>query len=197
MRLPLCLIALVCVVSVEVWAVEAWTVGAPADTKPRSDVVLRGALTGEDNQTWRFVPFDVPAGTTRITVDFDYTTRDARTTIDLGLLGPDGFRGQDGFRGWSGGNKRSFTVSASDATPSYLPGPIRPGKWNLLLGIPNIRPDTKAEFTAGIRFERTGVDGDAQHPHHRRARLTCQRCSRGDPRGPNSPPSRGVPAARP
>jgi hypothetical protein len=136
--------------------------GAPADTKPQPDVALRGALTGEDNQTWRLVPFVVPAGTTRITVDFDYTTRDAHTTIDLGLLGPDGFRGQDGFRGWSGGNKRSFTVSASDATPSYLPGPIRPGKWNLLLGIPNIRPDTKAEFTAGIRFERTAVDGAAR-----------------------------------
>jgi len=128
------------------------------------DVVLRGSLTGQDNQTWHLVPFDVPAGTTRITVDFDYTTREARTTIDLGLLGPDGFRGQDGFRGWSGGNKRTFTVSATDATPSYLPGAIRPGRWNLLLGIPNIRPDTKAEYTAGVRFEHAGADGAALVP---------------------------------
>src|SRR5882724_6446949 len=135
--------------------------GAWADTKTQPDVVLRGALSGADHQTWRLVPFDVPAGTTRITVDFDYTMRDAHTTIDLGLLGPDGFRGQDGFRGWSGGNKRSFTISASDATHSYLPGPIRAGQWNLLLGIPNIRPDTKAEFTAGVRFERAGADAAA------------------------------------
>jgi hypothetical protein len=119
----------------------ATLLAAGASSQP--DMVLRGSLTGQDNQTWHVVPFDVPAGTTRITVDFDYTTRDARTTIDLGLLGPDGFRGQDGFRGWSGGNKRTFTVSATDATPSYLPGAIRPGRWNLLLGIPNIRPDTK------------------------------------------------------
>ncbi len=42
--------------------------------------------------------------------------------------GPDGFQGLDGFRGWSGGNKRTFTLSASDATPSYLPGPIRCGR---------------------------------------------------------------------
>jgi hypothetical protein len=118
------------------------------------DVVLHGTLTGEDNQTWKLVPFDVPVGTTRLTVDFDYTTRDARTTIDLGILGPDGFRGQDGFRGWSGGNKRTFTLSATDATPSYLPGAIRPGKWNLLLGIPNIRRETRAEFTAEVRLER-------------------------------------------
>src|SRR5207244_2837744 len=69
-----------------------------ADTKQLTpDAVLQGTLTGDDNQTWHLVPFEVPAGTTRITVDFDYTTRDAHTTIDLGLLGPDGFRGQDGF----------------------------------------------------------------------------------------------------
>src|ERR1700733_6579729 len=114
---------------------------------------LHGALTGADNQTWRLVPFEVPAGTTRITVDFDYTTRDARTTIDLGITGP------DGFRGWSGGNKRSFTISATDATPSYLPGQIRQGRWNLLLGIPNIRPDTRAEFSAQVRYEREGEVG--------------------------------------
>jgi hypothetical protein len=154
MRVPWCWAAVACVVAV----------GALADTKARPDVVLQGSLTGQDNQTWRLVPFDVPAGTTRITVDFDYTTRDAHTTVDLGLLGPDGFRGQDGFRGWSGGNKRTFTVSATDATPSYLRGAIRPGTWNLLLGIPNIRPDTKAEYTAGVRFERAGTDGGALVP---------------------------------
>jgi predicted metal-dependent phosphoesterase TrpH len=116
------------------------------------DVVLKGTLTGADHQTYRLVPFTVPAGITRITVDFDYTTRDQRTTIDLGLLGPDGFQGPDGFRGWSGGNKRTFTLSESDATPSYLPGPIHAGEWNLLLGIPNLRADTLAEFTATVHF---------------------------------------------
>jgi hypothetical protein len=119
-----------------------------AEDQPPPNTVLTGTLTGEDNQTYRLVPFTVAPGTTRITVDFDYTTRDARTTVDLGVLGP------DGFRGWSGGNKKSFTISVSDATPSYLPGPIPPGQWNLLLGIPNIRPETRAEFTANVRFER-------------------------------------------
>jgi hypothetical protein len=124
-----------------------------ADAQSSPDSVLTGTLTGEDNQTYHLVPFTVPDGTTRITVDFDYTTREARTTIDLGLLGP------EGFRGWSGGNKRSFTISASDATPSYLPGPIRAGQWNLLLGIPNIRRETRAEYTANIRFERDANTG--------------------------------------
>ena len=105
---------------------------------------MRGEITGKDHQSYREVPFTVPAGTGRITVQFEYTGRDSKTTIDLGLLDP------DGFRGWSGGNKSVFTVSASDATPSYLPGAIRPGQWSLLLGIPNIRKDTRAEFIARI-----------------------------------------------
>ncbi|MET0504005.1 MAG: CehA/McbA family metallohydrolase [Luteibacter sp.] len=114
------------------------------------DLVLRGDLTGADQHTYREVPFEVPGGTSRITIDVDYTGRDERTTIDLGLLGPNGFAGQDGFRGWSGGSKRRFTVSATDATASFLPGAIEPGKWRLLLGIPNIRPASKASYTAKV-----------------------------------------------
>ncbi|WP_266159115.1 CehA/McbA family metallohydrolase [Dyella silvatica] len=125
--------------------------------RPAADLVLRGELSGKDHQTYRNVPFEVPAGTTRITVQFDYSGHDQHTTIDLGLLGPDGsklkgFNSQDGFRGWSGGSKQLFTVGVSDATPSYLPGPIRPGRWSLLLGIPNIRKDNHASYTAKIWF---------------------------------------------
>lgn len=127
---------------------------APA-TREQPDLVLRGALDGTDNQTYRVLPFDVPAGTSRITVQFDYDGHaNEHTRIDLGLLGPDGFHGKDGFRGWSGGSKLLFTVSATDATPSYLPGPIDPGRWTLLLGIPNIRKRAHANYTARLWFGR-------------------------------------------
>lgn len=118
------------------------------------DLVLRGALSGKDQHTYREVPFDVPKGTTRITIDVAYTGHEEKTTIDLGLLGPTGFTGQDGFRGWSGGSKRRFTVSATDATASFLPGAIEPGKWRLLLGIPNIRPASTATYTAQVWLSR-------------------------------------------
>jgi hypothetical protein len=115
---------------------------------PNPDLTLRGTITYADRQTYVEVPFDVGEGITRVTVDFSYTERDKHTTIDLGLF--DGER----FRGWSGGNKSSFTVSETDATPSYLPGPIRPGRWKLILGIPSIREGVRASYEARIHLSR-------------------------------------------
>src|SRR5260370_34135335 len=94
------------------------------------DLVLHRTVTYADHQTYIELPFDVPEGIVRVTIESSYTERDKHTTIDLGLF--DGER----FRGWSGGNKAFFTLSATDATPSYLPRPIRPGRWNLILVIP-------------------------------------------------------------
>ncbi|MDR3445065.1 CehA/McbA family metallohydrolase [Dyella sp.] len=129
-------------------------VACATDTAP--DVVLRGQLQGADNHTYREVPFKVPEGVNRITVQFESTGRDEHTTVDLGLIDPAGFHGQQGLRGWTGGSKQLFTVGAVDATPSFAPGPIQPGRWALLLGIPNIRPASKAEFTAKIWFGHPG-----------------------------------------
>jgi predicted metal-dependent phosphoesterase TrpH len=131
------------------------TSSAFAQTADKPDLTLSGKLSGRDNQTYKLVPFDVPAGVDRISVEFAYTGREQKTTIDLGLLGPGGFA-NNAFRGWSGGNKSRFTVSAVDATPSYLPGPITAGRWNLLLGIPNIRENAQAEYTAKVYFSRNG-----------------------------------------
>jgi hypothetical protein len=116
--------------------------------QPQPNLVLHRTVTYADRQTYIELPFDVPAGITRVTIESSYTQRDKHTTIDLGLF--DGER----FRGWSGGNKASFTLSETDATPSYLPGPIRPGKWKLILGVPNIREGVHSEYVANIHFAR-------------------------------------------
>ncbi len=113
------------------------------------DLVLTGQITGADHQTYKPVTFDVPAGVTRLSVAFDYTGREDKTVVDLGLLDP--IR----FRGWSGGAKKAFFVSAEAATASYLPGPLPAGKWTLLLGVPNARPNAKATYEARIWFQRT------------------------------------------
>ncbi|HEX6466011.1 MAG TPA: CehA/McbA family metallohydrolase [Terriglobales bacterium] len=129
---------------------RCWSNGEePPTTQP--DLVLNGVLTHEDHQTYRMLPFTVPEGVYRITVEFSYTGREQHTTVDLGLADP------AGFRGWSGGGKHTFTISESDATPSYLAGPIRAGVWKLILGIPNIRPDVRSEYKARIFFFRSGA----------------------------------------
>lgn len=127
------------------------TPDAPATqalTEPRQ-IVLTGEITRTDHQTYREIPFDVPPGTGRIDVEFAYTGRENRTVIDIGLRDP------DGQRGWSGGNKSHFEVSEFSATPSYAPGPIKPGHWLLVLGIPNIREAQMATYTATITLDPT------------------------------------------
>jgi hypothetical protein len=114
------------------------------------DLVLRGTITEANRESYVEVPFKVPAGVVRVSVEFAYTEHEHQTTIDLGLLD------NERFRGWSGGNKNAFTVSESDATPSYLPGPVRPGEWKLLLGVPSVGKGVRSEYVAKIFFGRIG-----------------------------------------
>jgi PHP domain len=89
---------------------------------------------------WAYVPFDVPAGIQRIDVSTSHDRFSligvARNVLDLGIFGPAGhdLGNAEGFRGWSGGARSGFTLSATDATPGYLAGPIDPGTWALALG---------------------------------------------------------------
>ncbi|MBM0107734.1 CehA/McbA family metallohydrolase [Steroidobacter sp. S1-65] len=131
-------------------------------------MVLRDTIPDTAFRTYRLLPFEVPEGVKAVEIRFDYTGRDARTTIDVGLLGP-GETFDAEFRGWSGGNKRSFILSSSDATPSYLASPVQPGRWQLLLGVPNIRKGQTSEFTAQVYFQRNDAHGLPTQPEPLRA----------------------------
>ena len=120
---------------------------------------LTGVLTGADHQTYRELPFRVPAGTTSVTVEFAYTGKEQKSVIDLGIRDP------QRFRGWSGGNKSRFTLTETWATPSYLPGPLPAGEWRLILGVPNLRRDARAEYAATVTLEAGGAfHGFAEAP---------------------------------
>jgi len=121
-----------------------------ARAQEQPDLVLAGEITYADYNHYLEVPFTVPPGVTRLAVSFSQDGAEKRTTIDLGLADP------KGMRGWSGGNKASFWVAEADATPSYLPGPIEPGEWRLILGVPNIRKGVTSHYRAEIRFAREG-----------------------------------------
>lgn len=129
---------------------SCWTVALQAQNSCEDSPALHlqsleGTITRNDFETYLELPFQVPTGTQSIEVSFDYD-RAQRTTIDLGLLDP------NGFRGWSGGNKRSFVVSSFAATPSFQTGPVVPGTWHLLLGVPNIREGVAAAYNASVRL---------------------------------------------
>jgi hypothetical protein len=116
------------------------------------DLVLAGDISGAQNKTYFEIPFDVPPGKHRINVDFSYTAKEQRAVLDLGIADPERFRGA------SGGNKSHFTISETDATPSYLPGAIMPGRWRLLISVPNMRPQAVSHYTAEIRFDARGEE---------------------------------------
>lgn len=85
-------------------------------------------LTPDDQIEHRYfeVPFEL-SGATGVEVTLDYD--DTRGVIDLGCLGP------DGWRGWSGGARRRFVLTPQAATPGYVPGELVDGRWAVVLGI--------------------------------------------------------------
>lgn len=75
---------------------------------------------------YRYVPFLVGSNWRSVAVDLSYDRSSA--VVDIGLLGP------GGFRGWSGGARSSLQVAERWATPGYLPGPLA-GDWSVFLGL--------------------------------------------------------------
>jgi hypothetical protein len=135
-----------------------------AETPSTPDLVLQGEVHPSQNQTYFEIPFDVPPGVHRLTVYFENLGKADRTVLDLGIADPVRFRGA------SGGNKNHFTISETDATPSYLPGTIIPGKWKLQIAVPNIRPNVTSRYRAEIYFNRNIDDTSfTEHPLNDRA----------------------------
>ncbi len=96
---------------------------------------------------WHYLPVEVPPGACGIRVELDYEGPGA--VLDLGCIGP------DGFRGWSGGARRSFVIAADAATPGYLPGELEPGTWHVIIGLYRLAPDgTGYSLTAEVTTSR-------------------------------------------
>ena len=106
-----------------------------ADSGPR---IIKAHFTPKQQQVDRYVqvPFDVPAGTTRVDIELKYDKAGGANVVDLGLFEPGSLAlGTKKFRGWTGGERSAIFVSNSDSTPGYWPGPIQAGTWNVGLGL--------------------------------------------------------------
>jgi hypothetical protein len=115
-------------------------------------VTTISGVLGRDAGDWVYVPVDVPPGVARLEVELRYDRPDVEVgelgnACDLGVFDERGVGpGAAGFRGWSGGARSGFFISAAEATPGYLPGPIRPGRWHVLLAPYQVAP-------AGLRYD--------------------------------------------
>jgi hypothetical protein len=92
---------------------------------------------------------------TRLDVRYCY---DEGNILDLGLFDPavGPFPSTRGFRGWSGSSRRHIFVAQGDATPGYLAGDIRPGTWQVILGLAKVTND--CHYRIEIDFD------DAERP---------------------------------
>ncbi|MEV8041649.1 CehA/McbA family metallohydrolase [Arthrobacter sp. NPDC080082] len=87
-----------------------------------------------------YLPVEVPAGVNKISVSYSYSKPSVAAGLlnnacDIGVFDEKGTAlSGKGFRGWSGGFRTEFFISAAEATPGYLPGPVGKGTWNIALG---------------------------------------------------------------
>lgn len=88
-------------------------------------LILEGDLP-DGGPDFVMIPFEVPAGTVELQVA--HPKQQPENILDYGVFDP------SGFRGWGGGNDEPAVVGALAASRSYLPGPMTPGTWSVLIG---------------------------------------------------------------
>jgi PHP domain-containing protein len=128
----------------------------PADPARR---VIDVHYTPQDRAEGRYqyVPFDVPAGTTRLTFGYAYDRAGGRNVVDLGVFEPGSLDlGTPAFRGWSGGERRTVTITATEATPGYWPGPLPAGQWHVALGLYKVA-ESGLDVSLTVETEAGGV----------------------------------------
>ena len=137
---------------------------------PTSDEVTR-TITGflpTGAPDFVYLPIRVPDRVREIAVSYSYdkpavAAGTPGNSCDIGIFDERGIRlGGPGFRGWSGGFRTEFTINATEATPGYLPGPVRPGLWHVVLGPYQVAPQG-LNYTVQVTL-RFGTPGPAFVP---------------------------------
>jgi hypothetical protein len=125
--------------------VVAGAVRSSADASP-SRVALQARTPPPGH--YLYLPFDVPAGVNRIDVTATKSNAEAKTGIGLFDHRGAGYQ-SPGFRGIFGEERAEFFVGSDDATEAFLPGPIVPGTWTVIVPV---FPGPTTEITIDIRF---------------------------------------------
>jgi len=124
--------------------------GAPAGTIA---LTLTGAISSRDPSS-ADREFIVPEGIAEIDVDCACADDQSNPPVDLGIRGP------AGIRGWSPSGNDHVHIDRISASYGYLPGPIEPGRWHVMLGA--VEPsDPHATYTVTIKLS-NGLDAPRQ-----------------------------------
>lgn len=137
----------------------------------KRELHITRAFTSDDQGRYLRLPFDVPADTDRVEVEYAYDRfvteevpegrrRHEAAVIDLGLYDETG-----SLRGWSGSERASVAVSASSATPGYAAGPVRAGRWAVSLGLYRIRGPVEVRLAIRLPEKRGLLLAGDLHVH--------------------------------
>jgi len=144
------------------------------------DRVISGEFSSERQESFVFLPFQVPSDVTAVRVKYCFDQPDLpvsqfdRNTLDLGLYEPrrDSSKpwGTREFRGWGGSSHPDVTVSpegfsseaAYEADPdnqvpgkttrAFRPGPIPAGKWAVELGLAAITSPAQGNVDGKVAY---------------------------------------------
>jgi hypothetical protein len=129
-------------------------------------LVLEGTLTPDQHWKYTYLPFEVPENIGRIDISYTYDSvigsdpqLSGGNTVDIGIFDSRGIAPHSsGYRGWTGSARMEFFIALDSATPGYMPGPILPGTWNIILG-----PYKVAERGCHYRVDITLTETDAPY----------------------------------
>lgn len=140
------------------------------DTETRT---VRGTLP-PGSPDFVYVPLEIPSGVREIKVSYAYDKPSVPAgtpgnALDIGIFDWRGTElGGKGFRGWSGGARTEFFIRADDATPGYLPGPVREGTWYIALGPYTVAPQGLTyEITITLAYGEPGEVAEPTYPPER------------------------------
>jgi hypothetical protein len=125
--------------------------GATTTSRERPPQVLTLRTTVQGTGTYAYLPFDVPPDVARVEVTLRADPASAK--LGVGLFDARGVAYQSpGFRGVYGEERREFFVAADAASQSFLPGPMAPGRWTVIVPVFLAPERTAVTVTVGLRF---------------------------------------------
>jgi hypothetical protein len=125
--------------------------GATTSQRQQPPVVRTLGTTVRATDSYAYLPCDVPAGVAKVEVAVTSSPPGAK--LGAGLFDARGTAYQSpGFRGIYGEERSEFFVAADGASQSFLPGPMDPGRWTVLVPVFFVPEPTRVTATVTLSF---------------------------------------------